>query len=90
MVQSNPNRRFDCRFIQSQQSIKKIDFRGWLPSQIVDFDQYFLFDNVASGILDQDVKFTMVVDNIADWSNYINFLNPFGDNDPNRIRFEQY
>ena len=90
MIPPNTDRRIDCQFIKSQESIQKIDFRGWLPSQVVNFDQYFLFDNVASGILDTDVKFTMIVDAVSDWSNYINFLNPFGDNNPNRIRIIEY
>lgn len=84
-INNSPNKKIHANFINGQNSIKSIDFRGWNPSQIIDFDQYYLFNNVASGILDTDISFTMKVSNSLDWTNYINFINPFGDNNTNRI-----
>lgn len=84
---NNPNKKIHANFINGQNSIKSIDFRGWKPTQIIDFDQYYLFNNVASNILDTDISFTMRVNNSLDWTNYINFINPFGDNNSNRIVF---
>ena len=86
-IYNKPNKKIHANFINGQNSIKSIDFRGWNPTQIIDFDQYFLFNNVASGILDTDISFTMRVNNSLDWTNYINFINPFGDNNSNRIVF---
>lgn len=84
-INNKPNKKIHANFINGQNSIKSIDFRGWNPSQIIDFDKYYLFNNVASNILDTDISFTMRVSNSLDWTNYINFINPFGDNDSNRI-----
>jgi hypothetical protein len=84
---NNPNKKIHANFINGQNIIKSIDFRGWNPTQIIDFDQYYLFNNVASNILDTDISFTMRVNNSLDWTNYINFINPFGDNNSNRIIF---
>lgn len=86
-IYNKPNKKIHANFINGQNSIKSIDFRGWNPTQIIDFDQYFLFNNVASNVLDTDIKFTMRVNNSLDWTNYINFINPFGDNNSNRIIF---
>lgn len=86
-IYNKPNKKIHANFINGQNSIKSIDFRGWNPTQIIDFDQYFLFNNVASNVLDTDIKFTMRVNNSLDWTNYINFINPFGDNNSNRIVF---
>lgn len=86
-ILNNPNKKIHANFLNGQNSIKSIDFRGWNPTQIIDFDQYYLFNNVASDILDTDISFTMKVNASTDWTNYINFINPFGDNDSNRIIF---
>ena len=86
-IYNKPNKKIHANFLNGQNSIKSIDFRGWNPTQIIDFDQYFLFNNVASNILDTDISFTMRVNASTDWTNYINFINPFGDNNSNRIVF---
>ena len=85
-ILNKPNKKIHANFINGQNSIKSIDFRGWVPSQIIDFDQYYLFNNVASNVLDVNESFTMRVDNSLDWTNYINFINPFGDNNTDRIK----
>lgn len=84
-IYNKPNKKIHANFINGQNSIKSIDFRGWNPTQLIDFDQYFLFNNVASGVLDTDVSFTMRVNASTDWTNYLNFINPFGDNNTDRI-----
>ena len=86
-ILNNPNKKIHANWLNGQNSIKSIDFRGWNPTQIIDFDQYYLFNNVASDILDTDISFTMKVNASTNWTNYINFINPFGDNDSNRIIF---
>lgn len=86
-IYNKPNKKIHCNFINGQNSIKSIDFRGWNPTQIIDFDQYYLFNNVASNVLDTDISFTMRVNASSAWTNYINFINPFGDNNTNRIVF---
>ena len=89
MVQPNANRRINANFISLQPSIKSINFKGWLPSQIEDFDQVYMFNNVASGLVNEPVNFTLNVDNVNDWINYKQFFNPFGDNNPDRIIIDQ-
>lgn len=89
MVQPNAKRRINANFISLQPSIKSINFKGWLPSQIEDFDQVYMFNNVASGLVNEPVNFTLNVDNVNDWVNYKQFFNPFGDNNPDRIIIEQ-
>ena len=56
-VQPNANRRITPNFISLQPSIKSINFKGWLPSQIEDFDQVYMFNNIASGLVNEPVKF---------------------------------
>lgn len=89
MVQPNANRRINANFISLQPSIKSINFKGWLPSQIENFDQVYMFNNVASGLVNENVSFTLNVDNANDWVNYKQFFNPFGDNNPDRIIIDQ-
>lgn len=89
MVQPNGNRRINANFISLQPSIKSINFKGWLPSQIVDFDQVYMFNNVASDLVNEQVSFTLNVDAVSDWVNYKQFFNPFGDNNPDRIIIDQ-
>lgn len=89
MVQPNANRRINANFISLQPSIKSINFKGWLPSQIVDFDQVYMFNNVASDLVNEQVSFTLNVDAVSDWVNYKQFFNPFGDNNPDRIIIDQ-
>lgn len=86
-IYNKPNKKIHANWLNGQNSIKSIDFRGWNTSQIIDWDQYFLFNNVASDIVDVNESFTMRVDNSLDWTNYINFINPFGDNNTDRIVF---
>ena len=73
-------------FIQEQQYIIKADIRGWHPSRIINFDQNYIFNNVATGYSAvPDQKFTAVVDNTSDWNNYKMFFNPFGTPEESRI-----
>jgi len=85
MVSPNANRRINANFISLQPSIKSVNLKGWVPSQIEDFDQVYMFNNIASDLRNEQVNFTLNVDNVNDWVNYKQFFNPFGDNDPNRI-----
>lgn len=89
MITPNANRRIHANFMSLQPSIKSINLKGWLPSQIVDFDQFYMFNNVASGLVNEAINFTLNVDNVNDWVNYKQFFNPFGDNNPDRIVIEQ-
>lgn len=89
MVQPNANRRINANFISLQPSIKSVNFKGWLPSQIEDFDQVYMFNNIASDLRNEQVNFTLNVDNVNDWINYKQFFNPFGDNNPDRIIIDQ-
>lgn len=84
-VVANANRKIHANFMSLQPSIQSVNFQGWLPSQIVDFDQYYMFNNVASDLVNQAVSFTLNVDHTSDWSNYKQFFNPFGDNNPDRV-----
>lgn len=85
MVSPNANRRINANFISLQPSIKSVNLKGWVPSQIEDFDQVYMFNNIASDLRNEQVNFTLNVDNVNDWVNYKQFFNPFGDNDPDRI-----
>lgn len=89
MITPNANRRLHANFMSLQPSIKSVNLKGWLPSQIVDFDQYYMFNNIASGLVNEAVNFTLNVDAVSDWINYKQFFNPFGDNDPDRIIIDQ-
>lgn len=89
MIQPNGNRRINANFMSLQPSIKSINFKGWLPSQIEDFDQVYMFNNVASDLVNEPVSFTLNVDAVSDWVNYKQFFNPFGDNNPDRIIIDQ-
>jgi hypothetical protein len=89
MVTPNANRRIHANFMSLQPSIKSVNLKGWLPSQIVDFDQFYMFNNIASGLINEPVNFTLNVDNVNDWVNYKQFFNPFGDNNPDRIIIDQ-
>lgn len=89
MITPNANRKIHANFMSLQPSIKSINFKGWLPSQIVDFDQVYMFNNVASDLVNENVNFTLNVDAVSDWVNYKQFFNPFGDNNPDRIIIDQ-
>ena len=83
---NNTSKSVNVNFINNQSFIVLADIRGWHPDRIIDFDQSYLFNNVAIGYSNlPDQKFTAVVDNIADWSNYKMFFNPFGTPDADRI-----
>lgn len=83
---NNTSKSVNVNFINNQPYIVLADIRGWHPDRIIDFDQSYLFNNVASGYSNvPDQKFTAVVDNTADWSNYKMFFNPFGTPDADRI-----
>ena len=76
-------------FIHDQQYIVSVDIRGWHPSRIIGFDQYYMFKNVASGYSAvPDQKFTAHVDNVNDWNAYKGFFDPFNDGQgENRVVF---
>ena len=78
-------------FIHDQQYIVSVDIRGWHPSRIIGFDQYYMFKNVASGYSAvPDQKFTAHVDNVNDWNAYKGFFDPFNDGQgENRVVFVQ-
>lgn len=71
-------------FIHDQKYIISADIRGWHPTRIINFDQSYLFNNVASEYsLLPEYKFTAHVDNVNDWNAYKGFFNPFGDGQGN-------
>ena len=83
---TNTAKSVNVNFINNQSFIVLADIRGWHPDRIIDFDQSYLFNNVASGYsLLPDQKFTAVVDDVNDWTNYKMFFNPFGTPDADRI-----
>ena len=83
---NNTAKSVNVNFINNQSFIVLADIRGWHPDRIIDFDQSYLFNNVASGYsLLPDQKFTAVVDDVNDWTNYKMFFNPFGTPDADRI-----
>ena len=83
---TNTSKSVNVNFINNQSFIVFADIRGWHPDRIIDFDQSYLFNNLASGYsLLPDQKFTAVVDDVNDWTNYKMFFNPFGTPDADRI-----
>lgn len=71
-------------FIHDQKYIISADIRGWHPTRVINFDQSYLFNNVASEYsLLPEYKFTAHVDNVNDWNDYKGFFNPFGDGQGN-------
>lgn len=83
---TNTSKSVHVNFINNQSFIVLADIRGWHPNRIIDFDQQYLFNNIAYGYSNlPDQKFTAVVDNTADWTNYKMFFNPFGTPDADRI-----
>ena len=83
---NNTSKSVNVNFINNQSFIVFADIRGWHPDRIIDFDQSYLFNNLASGYsLLPDQKFTAVVDDVNDWTNYKMFFNPFGTPDADRI-----
>lgn len=88
---NNTSKSIHAQIIENQQYIISADIRGWHPTRIINFDQAFLFKNVASGyILLPNYKFTAHVDNTADWNAYKGFFNPFGDDQgEDRVVFVQ-
>lgn len=83
---TNTAKSVNVNFINNQSYIVLADIRGWHPDRIIDFDQSYLFNNVAIGYSNvPDQKFTAVVDDTANWSNYKMFFNPFGTPDADRI-----
>lgn len=83
---NNTSKSVNVNFINNQSFIVLADIRGWHPNRIIDFDQSYLFNNLASGYSNlPDQKFTAVVDDVNDWTNYKMFFNPFGTPDADRI-----
>lgn len=83
---TNTAKSVNVNFINNQSYIVFADIRGWHPDRIIDFDQSYLFNNIASGYSAvPDQKFTAVVDDVNDWTNYKMFFNPFGTPDADRI-----
>jgi hypothetical protein len=85
----NTSKSIHAKLIESQPYIISADIRGWHPSRIIGFDQYYLFNNVASGYSAlPEYKFTAHVDNVNDWTDYKLNFNPFGDGQgENRVVF---
>ena len=76
----NTSKSIHVKIMEDQNYVISVDIRGWHPSRIIDFDQAFLFKNVASGYSAlPNQKFTAHVDNITDWNNYKGFFDPFND-----------
>ena len=88
---ANTSKSIHAKIMEDQPYVLSVDIRGWHPTRIIGFDQYYMFNNVGSGYSDlPDYKFTAHVDNVADWNNYKQVFNPFGDGQgANRVVFVQ-